>query len=253
MIVHFDNLADVFSYEPKCPQCKKALKKYFATGPYEDLINFGHKTKLMDSKISKKEVAVTRKFTIADKELGDTEVAIRYKINPQDNSMKVDFSPSADDLVEKFAVAKGFYELEAARYELAQNEGLIHIWSIVKRAKDTLFAIQECEQHFKRVTVVAFDEEGEKIEEMVSFDEFLYTPTLKVEDQFYVVHSHTSPKKKQRSISIHMSEKDMIDNLDPQKGFVYLQEGKDDSLMKLDPSDPAKFARRLSTLFALKG
>lgn len=248
MIVHFDNLADVFAYEPKCPQCKKALKKYFANGSYEDLINFGHKTKLLDSKISKKEIKVTRKFTIED-----TEIAIRYKIDPQDNTMKVEFSPSEDELVERFAVAKSFYDLEDNKYEYAQEHGLIHIWGILKRAKDVLFAIQECEQHFKRVTFVPIDEDGEKIEELTSFDEFLYTPTMKEEGQFYVVHTHTNPKKKDTSISIHIADKDQIDNLDPQKGFVYLHESKDASLMKLDPTDPAKFARRLSTLFALKG
>lgn len=247
-MIKFDSLHDLFSYENKCPQCKKSLKKLVASGKYEEIIDFGHKTKLVTFSATKKEVKITRSFTIED-----FPISAEYIFDTKDNSMRVEFTPSIDEIVERFAVAKGFYELEADRYAIAQDTGIIHIWGILKRLQQPFFAIQECEHHFRRVTGIFFDEEGTKIEDIECWDEFLYTPTFKVPDQFYVVHTHTSPRTKKKSMSIHLSMKDMVDNLDPQRGFVLLQDPQDAPLMKFDTSDAQKFARRLSTICALKG
>lgn len=248
MVIKFDNLNDMFAFENKCPQCKKSLKKFIATGKYEDIINFGHKTKLVDFTATKKEVKVTRTFTVED-----VNISIDYFFNAKDNTMRTEFTPSIDEIVERFSVAQGFYDLAADRYAIAQENGLIHIWGILHRAQNPFFAVQECELHYRRISGIFFDEFGEKIDDIESWDDFLYTPTLKVPDQYYVVHTHTAQKTKKKSMSIHLSNKDMVDNLDPQRGYVMLFDPQDATLMKFDTSDPQKFARRLSTICALKG
>src|SRR4051812_2913869 len=135
MVIKFDNLNDMFAFESNCPQCKKPLKKLFATGKYEDIINFGHKTKLVDFTATKKEVKVTRTFKVED-----FNITADYFFNAKDNTMRVEFTPSIDEIVERFAIAQGFYELAADRYSIAQENGIIHIWGIIHRVQNPFFA-----------------------------------------------------------------------------------------------------------------
>jgi len=248
MTIKFDNINDLFAYENKCPQCKKPLKKLIATGKHEDIINFGHKTKVVDFVSTKKELKVTRSFKVED-----FNISADYIFNAKDNTMRVEFTPSIDEIVERFPIVQGFYDLPEDRYAIAQAIGIINIWGIVHRTQNPFFAIQECEFHYRRVSGIFFDELGEKIEDIESWDDFLYTPTMKVPDQYYVVHTHTAPKTKKKSMSIHISKKEMVDNLDPQRGYVLLRDPQDAMLMKFDTLDAQKFARRLSTICALKG
>lgn len=152
-----------------------------------------------------------------------------------------------------FPVVQGFYELDGARYSLAQNSGIINIWNIVNKSEQPFFLVQECEFHYRRVTILPLNEDGDKLDEPTSFDDFLYVPTFKQENQYYVIHNNFSHKTKKKSMFIHISNKEMVDNLDPMKGYVILTEPQDSHLMKLDTSDEQKLSRKLSTICALKG
>ena len=245
----FDSIQEMLDYKNTCPFCDKALVKFFASGKYDDIVNFGHKDSVDSFRLKKKHLFLNRTFKVEE-----TEVRAEYNINTADQTISLKLTPSENELMEMFPIVKGFTDLEDHKLEFAMDNGLINIYKIVNRLQQPFFFIQSCENHFKRIHVMGFKQNQDELEEPEMYDEFYYVPSEQVKDGFYTIHDHRSPAtKKERVIFIQQVKKDTMDNIDPKRGGMYLWEKKDHELMNFDFSDMKKLSRRVASIHALRG
>lgn len=244
----YDSLDDMLTFEDTCPRCKKPLDRFFATGKYTDIQEFDFKTKTNDYLLDKNNLVIRRSFKVNEVEITGT-----YTFNRQTGELNVKTVPDENSLIEQFPIEQEFIEKEN-HWDAATAAGIIFIYRVINKLQDEFYHVQVCEGHYKRISLLCFDEEGEKFSAAESWDEFFYVPTGKVADEVYAIHDYASKwTKNRRHVFFQIVKKDKLDILDSQRGGIILREPEDSKYMDFNFTDPVKLAKRLNVLHALKG
>lgn len=246
--VVYESLDDQLTFEDHCPRCNKTLQRYFASGKYTDIQEFDFKTKTNDYKLDKNQLVITRTLKIKE-----TDISATYTFDRKSGSLKVKTSPDENSILEKFPIEQEFIDQESS-WHAATGAGLIFVYHVINRLQEEFYHVQVCDGHYKRISLLAFDEDGDAWVAGESWDEFYYVPTGKKSDEVYAIHDYASKwTKNKRHVFFQIVKEDKLDVLDSQRGGIILREPDDSQYMNFDFSDPAKLARKLNILHALKG
>ena len=96
----FDSIQEMLDFKKKCPLCSKLLVKHFATGKYEQIINFGHKNLVDSFKAKKSHLILNRSFKIED-----TDIHAQYDIDTKNQTFSLKITPSENELIDLFPIA----------------------------------------------------------------------------------------------------------------------------------------------------